>query len=151
MSQTPMSPSTPGMPRHAGPRPPGLGLASLLILRKSIPRWQALLFAALCIALCFGIWWFVTRGEPEERIVAYNTLPSPRETFSAFPDLWTTRHLAANVWASLRRVTLGFGLAAAVGIPLGILCGCFTPLNAFFTPISIFGRNIPIAALIPLT
>src|SRR5208282_5770999 len=33
----------------------------------------------------------------------------------------------------------------------GVLCGCFPRVNAFFLPLTIFGRNIPIAALIPLT
>jgi ABC-type nitrate/sulfonate/bicarbonate transport system permease component len=31
------------------------------------------------------------------------------------------------------------------------MAGCFSWCNAFFTPLSIFGRNIPVAALIPLT
>ena len=59
--------------------------------------------------------------------------------------------LTRNLLASLRRVVLGFALAAAVGIPLGVLCGCFPWVNAFLAPINVFGRNIPIAALIPLT
>jgi len=61
------------------------------------------------------------------------------------------RKLPANTYASLKRVALGFGLAAAVGVPLGILCGCFGWIRAFFAPLTIMGRNIPVAALIPLT
>jgi NitT/TauT family transport system permease protein len=34
---------------------------------------------------------------------------------------------------------------------VGVLCGCFSRINAFFSPLSVFGRNIPVAALIPLT
>jgi NitT/TauT family transport system permease protein len=41
-------------------------------------------------------------------------------------------------------------LAAAVGIPLGIVCGCFNWFNAFLLPMTLFGRNIPIVALVPL-
>ena len=78
-------------------------------------------------------------------------LPSPRETFASFPSLWFDRELTRNTLTTLRRLSLGFGLAALVGIPLGVLCGCFARLNAFFLPLSIFGRNIPVAALIPLT
>ncbi len=48
-------------------------------------------------------------------------------------------------------MALGFGLAVLVGVPLGVLCGCFPWLSAFFAPLTIMGRNIPIAALIPLT
>ncbi len=78
-------------------------------------------------------------------------LPSPAETFADFPSLWSERYLTVNTVVTLKRVILGFGLATVVGVPLGILCGCFPRANAFFLPLTIFGRNIPIAALIPLT
>jgi ABC-type nitrate/sulfonate/bicarbonate transport system permease component len=66
-------------------------------------------------------------------------------------DLWFNNALTRNLLVSLKRVVLGFALAAAVAIPLGVLCGCFPWVNAFFAPMNVFGRNIPIAALIPLT
>jgi NitT/TauT family transport system permease protein len=119
-------------------------------IRQSAPRWQVLFFSLLCIATVGALWWYLTSGPYEERIVSYNKLPSPRETFSTFKELWFDRGLTRNTLVSLRRLSLGFGLAAAVGIPLGILCGCFTRINAFFLPITLFGRNIPIAALVPL-
>ena len=37
------------------------------------------------------------------------------------------------------------------GIPLGIMAGCFPIFRAFLAPITVFGRNVPVAALIPLT
>jgi len=129
---------------------PGL-LREFFALRKEAPRWQAILWGAFCLVLCFGLWWFVTRGEPEERILSYTILPSPRETFATFSSLWFDRALTRNTFATLRRVALGFGLAALIGIPLGVLGGCFSRVHAFFAPLSLFGRNIPIAALIPLT
>ena len=86
-----------------------------------------------------------------ERILAPSTLPSPSETFSSFPELWFDRALTRNLFVTIRRLTLGFGLAAMVGIPLGVLCGCFSRVNAFFLPLSLFGRNIPLAALVGLT
>ena len=36
-------------------------------------------------------------------------------------------------------------------MPLGILCGCFPWINSFLAPVTIFGRNVPLAALIPLS
>ena len=124
---------------------------SLFALRKDAPQWQTWLCGALCIVLCIGIWWFVTRGESEERILSYTILPSPGETVASFSSLWFDRALTRNLVATLRRVLLGFGLAAVIGIPVGVLCGCFSRINAFFAPLSVFGRNIPVAALIPLT
>jgi ABC-type nitrate/sulfonate/bicarbonate transport system permease component len=128
----------------------GRGLFSL---RRPIPQWAGILLGILCIATALGIWWFLTRGVPEERILPYSSLPSPAETLNRdqFQRLWFDNALTRNMLASLRRVVLGFALAAAIGIPLGVLCGCFPWMNSFLAPINVFGRNIPIAALIPLT
>jgi NitT/TauT family transport system permease protein len=120
-------------------------------LRKEAPLWQQLTLGALCIGVCFGLWWVLTRGEGEERLVSAYQLPSPAETFASFPSLWVDRELTLNTLATLERLVLGFGLAGLIGVPLGVLCGCFPRLYAFFTPLMIFGRNIPVAALIGLT
>ena len=56
---------------------------------------------------------------------------SPGETFAGLPGLWFERALTRNTLVSLQRVVLGFGLATAVGIPLGVLCGCFRRISAF--------------------
>lgn len=121
-------------------------------LRSEIPTWQTAVLGALCLVVCFAVWWGLTRGETvESRVLSPSILPSPQETFGSFRSLWFDRALTRNTWASLRRVVLGFGLAAAVGVPVGVLCGCFHRISAFFAPLTIVGRNIPIAALIPLT
>lgn len=133
--------ATPAAPRRAKRR---------FALRQPIPTWQAVLLGIACVLACLALWWFVTRGEAEERLVGPLTLPSPQETFSTFPRLWFEQELTRNIGATLQRVTLGFLLAVAVGVPLGILAGCFPRVNAFLTPIVMFGRNIPIAALLPL-
>jgi hypothetical protein len=57
-------------------------LRDLFALRKDIPPWQAVLFNLLGVAFFFGLWWFVTRGEPDERLLPpVKGLPSPAETF----------------------------------------------------------------------
>jgi NitT/TauT family transport system permease protein len=55
-----------------------------------------------------------------------------------------------NTLVSLRRVALGFALALVVGVPLGIAAGCFPRFAAFLSPLVMFGRNIPLAAVLPL-
>ena len=61
------------------------------------------------------------------------------------------RALFAGIAATLRRVLIGFGLATMVGVPLGILAGSWRLIEASAAPLALLGRNIPIAALIPLT
>ncbi len=114
--------------------------------------WQSILLGILCLAVCGAIWWALTAGgEVEERVLGPAVLPSPAETFADFPSLWFDHALSRNTLVSLKRVLLGFGLAALVGIPLGVVCGCFRRVNAFFAPLTTIGRNIPVAAVIPLT
>ncbi len=122
-------------------------------LRGTIPKWSAALISLLFVLLVLGLWFVLTSPDSprEARVVTPAVLGSPAETFGSFHELWFDRALTRNVFTTLRRVALGFLLATAVGIPLGILCGCFAPVQAFFLPLTVFGRNIPLAALIPLT
>jgi NitT/TauT family transport system permease protein len=48
-------------------------------------------------------------------------------------------------------VIIGFGLATLVGVPVGIIAGSWRVVEAGAAPIALFGRNLPVAALIPLT
>lgn len=111
---------------------------------------ESLLFGAGCIGFLLFIWWLLTVGEGDARLVDAYTLPTPRETFESFPDLWK-RELSRSIVISLVRVLGGFALAAAIGVPLGVISASYLRIGAFFKPLVTFGRSIPIAALIPLT
>jgi len=97
-------------------------------------------------------WWLVTSGlGSEDRLISPVILPSPAEVVRSFPSLVRDRALVASIAATLRRVLLGFGLAALVGVPLGIVAGSWRVVEAGGAPLALFGRNLPVAALIPLT
>jgi len=97
-------------------------------------------------------WWLATRGAtPESRFISPVILPSPLEVVRSFGSLWSERNLLASIIATMRRVLIGFGLAAIIGVPLGILAGSWRVLDAASAPVALFGRNVPVAALIPLT
>ena len=150
----PNPPSDVGVSLAEGPAlPAAAGMADRWIaLRRELPAWQALLMGLAGILACLALWWYLTAGDPEERIISpLKGLSGPYETFASFPSLWFERALTRNLLTTLRRLALGFGLAALVGVPLGVLCGCFPRVQAFFLPMTLFGRNIPVAALIPLT
>ena len=78
-------------------------------------------------------------------------LPSPREVLRSFPSLLNERALVQSIAATLKRVLIGFGLAVLVGVPLGIVAGSWRVVEASAAPVALFGRNLPVAALIPLT
>jgi nitrate/nitrite transport system permease protein len=55
-----------------------------------------------------------------------------------------------NILASLKRVAAGFGLAAAVGIPLGFLIGRFRFLSGMFNPIISLLKPVSPLAWLPI-
>ncbi|MEI7911699.1 MAG: ABC transporter permease subunit [Verrucomicrobiota bacterium] len=119
-------------------------------LRDVPTQLEGMLLSLACIVGVLVIWWIITVGDGDHRLVDAYTLPSPAATFASFPLLWE-RGLSLGALTSLSRVFGGFLMAAAIGVPLGLISGSYLRVGAFFKPVSIFGRNVPIAALIPLT
>src|SRR5687767_7466491 len=128
-----------------------LGLRKLTALRIPPEPLTARLLGVLSVLMLLALWWVVTRGQAETRWVSPVILPSPEEVVRSIRSLWSDRNLVASIIATLRRVLMGFGLAMLVGVPLGILAGSWRVFDAAAAPIALFGRNVPVAALIPLT
>src|SRR6266550_2034054 len=132
------------MPRESTP--------SLLTLRFSPPPMTRRLVGVGAMGFVLLLWWIVTTGAgSEERLISPVILPSPAEVIRSFPSLLKDRALVESIAATLKRVLIGFGLAAFVGVPLGILAGSWRVVEAAGAPLALFGRNLPVAALIPLT
>ena len=129
-----------------------LSASSLLALRIPPSRITRRLVGAGAVAFIVLLWWLATTGlGAEDRFISPVILPSPAEVATSFPALFRERALLESVAATLRRVLIGFGMAALVGIPLGIMAGSWRVLEAAAAPVALFGRNLPVAALIPLT
>src|SRR6187455_1108409 len=125
---------------------------ALFALRISPPPMTRRLVGAGAVAVLVLIWWLATAGAgAEERLVSPIILPSPAEVIRSFPSLLNERALLQSIAATLKRVLIGFGLATVVGVPLGIIAGSWRVVEAGAAPIALFGRNLPVAALIPLT
>lgn len=127
-------------------------LRGLFEIRVAPSPAVARILAVGTVTVLVALWWLATAGATaESRMISPVILPSPLEVARSFPSLWAERGLMASIAATLQRVLLGFGLAALVGVPLGILAGSWRVFDAASAPVAIFGRNIPVAALIPLT
>ena len=77
-------------------------------------------------------------------------LPSPGTVAKSLYNMFAHEGFAHDVWASTRRIGLGFLISAAIGIPLGIAIGSFRVVQAFFEPIIAAVRYMPASAFIPL-
>ena len=108
--------------------------------RDTWARSAALVLGLLPVVVILIGWTLITRGIPEERIIGPTILPSPSEVIASLNDLVTTsdnenRTLFTHIWISMRRVGLGFLLALAIVMPLGILMGSFGSVRALFDPV----------------
>jgi NitT/TauT family transport system permease protein len=129
------------------PKPPRW----LTTLRAEPPAVLGKLLGLACILLVLLIWYGFTAGDTAtSRPISPSKLPSPGDVFGAFDKL-EDRGLVDGIIATMIRVLKGFGLAALVGVTLGVAASSFRALAAFLNPLVLFGRSLPLAALIPIT
>lgn len=122
-----------------------------LRIREEIHPTLKIILGIVPILFILAMWWLVTQGKTENRIVNPEILPSPQEVVTSFPSLWFEKELSRSIVASASRVVGGFLAGLAVAFPLGVLMGSFTKIRALFDPIAVFGGYLPIPALVPLT
>jgi nitrate/nitrite transport system permease protein len=115
-------------------------------LRNAVP-------AVLALGLLLGIWELLCRGQGA-------ALPPPSQVIS---DTWqliidpffdhggVDKGMFWHIAASLKRVALGFSLAAAVGIALGVLIGQSSLAYRGLDPIFQVLRTVPPLAWLPLS
>lgn len=93
--------------------------------------------------LIVGIWWIVT----EAGWVSPLVIPSPRTVFQTLIHVaqhgYRDHSLLYHLATSLRRLALGFGLAVAVAVPLGLLMGHRLVIKRLFYPIIELLRPLP--------
>lgn len=81
-------------------------------------------------------------------------LPGPVElithTWSLATDGYRGTPLATHVLVSMRRTAIGFLLAVALGVPIGLAMGRYRPVGALLGPTFALLRPIPPIAFIPL-
>ncbi|MFC0680597.1 ABC transporter permease [Lysobacter korlensis] len=78
-------------------------------------------------------------------------LPSPLDIATGFGELLQAGALAPNALASLQAWLIGFGLAIAIGLPLGLLMGTSVPMDRVFGPIAWTIYATPAVAYQPLS
>ncbi|MBR0688970.1 ABC transporter permease [Bradyrhizobium manausense] len=83
-------------------------------------------------------------------VLKNDSFPTAFEAIRAIPDILGDKESLINILASLRRMTIGFGIAVLVSIPLGLLMGRSRAVAAFFNPLLMVIYPVPKAALMPI-
>src|SRR5437899_2646351 len=115
------------------------------------PILLAVLPPVLGFALFVAVWALIAQTSPQ--------LPSPVRVWNSAVELFgkpfyrngpNDQGIGWNILNSLGRVGVGFGLAAAVGIPVGFALGRFRFLNAMAAPVISLLRPVSPLAWLPI-
>jgi nitrate/nitrite transport system permease protein len=114
--------------------------------------WLGIMPPILGLCLLLLLWEAVSLGTTAN-------IPSPKDTFiqaiTIFSDPFYSKGpndqgVGWNVLSSLKRVAMGFGMAAIVGIPVGFMIGRFTFLSRMFNPLISLMRPVSPLAWLPI-
>jgi NitT/TauT family transport system permease protein len=114
--------------------------------KEPIPGRLASTLGLLGFGVVLGLWSLLSYGGIFDEFF----LPTPTAVVDSGYDLFKNEGFAYDVWASTRRILIGFVLSAFVGIPLGIAIGSFRVIQAFFEPVIAVVRYMPASAFVPL-
>jgi ABC-type nitrate/sulfonate/bicarbonate transport system permease component len=131
---------------------------------KSLQKnWPRIVLGCASIAIFITAWWLCSAYLHAEwpfsgRAPSGNAelLPNPRQVMLAFFDSFAHRdpvsHLfmTSHIYASMKRIFLGFVLAVALAVPAGLLIGRSRNAEAAIKPIVEIFRPIPPLAWVPI-
>jgi NitT/TauT family transport system permease protein len=106
--------------------------------------WEKFFWPLLSAALLLALWHYSVIW------TATKVFPSPLTVEKGLTQLLHRNVLWADIGDSLRRVALGYGLAAVIGIPLGLILGWYPALNQVVNPTIQILRPISPIAWIPV-
>lgn len=96
---------------------------------------------------CLGL---LALWETAARLLAIDGLPPAYEALRQIPTLISDPETLLNIAASLRRMLVGFVLAALLAVPLGLAMARSRRVQAFCNPLLMIIYPVPKAALMPI-
>ena len=109
------------------------------------PRFKAVAFPLCVVAALVVFWGFLCRSG----IFPPSAVPAPLAVAASFVQEARSGRLLSDLVTSLFRVSCGFVLAIAVGLPLGLWMGAKTSAGLALLPVINFFRNLSPLAWIP--
>jgi NitT/TauT family transport system permease protein len=108
---------------------------------------RVLLARAAPVLACLGL---LAVWQIGSLILNNDSFPTALEAIRAIPSILGDKESLINILASLRRMAVGFGLAVALSIPLGLMMGRSRAVASFFNPLLMVIYPVPKAALMPI-
>lgn len=119
---------------------------NLFAVRQNTPRVARGAASAIVFVLLLAAW----LAASSTGFIDPMFLPSPANVLSTAWRLYAHEQFADDLFASLYRVIVGFGIAALLAVPLGVAMGAWEMARAAFEPLLGFIRYMPATAFVPL-
>ena len=126
-------------------------MSSKNIMRKEHSTTFYTIISVITLLVFFGVWEMI----PRLGIVPPSMLAAPSDVVLRFIDKLSNPNpdgavLWVHVWVSLKEALIGYLLALAIGIPVGLAMGWFKVFEGLVRPVFEIIRPIPSPAWIPL-
>lgn len=121
-------------------------LSKLFLPKGEISNTLFIMSGTIAFIVLFAGWVILTYGG----YIPPMLLPPPDKVLASAVKMATDSNLFEHIYISVFRVVTGFLIAAAIGVPLGILMGTLRIAEGFFEPFIGFIRYMPASAFIPL-
>jgi len=108
---------------------------------------RALLARATPVLACLAL---LAVWQAASLVLNNDSFPTAIEATRAIPSILGDKEALINILASLRRMAIGFGVAVAMSIPLGLMMGRSRTVASFFNPLLMVIYPVPKAALMPI-
>ncbi|WP_406439185.1 ABC transporter permease [Streptomyces sp. NBC_01613] len=155
MTTTPVTPGPlirPDDPASVTPHPRTVPRAGIR-LPAATAGWTRRLATAVLTVLppaAAVLLWYLLTSEHVVFWLCFDKLPGPVEVFDTLRVQLASGTYYHDLLASLRRILLGFGLAALSGVTIGIAVGRSRIVQVLLRPLIEIARPIPAIALVPL-
>jgi NitT/TauT family transport system permease protein len=119
----------------------------MLRIGGGIRAWQFALISASVFGVLALLWVLATANDWVKPIF----LPSPGEVWDRMVELAKGGELWDDTRVSVGRILIGFLIATAMAVPIGVMVGAYRFWEAAIEPLVDFIRYMPVVAFVPLT
>jgi len=111
---------------------------------STVRRVSGLALGLLVFAACLAIWEIWARGGAPFHV------PKASDVIETAWHEWPNRDFLGAAWTSLRRLALGYAIAAVIGIGFGLLVGTSLRARRTLDPFFELLRAVPVIAIVPV-
>jgi NitT/TauT family transport system permease protein len=147
MTERSMTTATQNAPRPSTARPAPRRRKGLFRIGARIGRAGFIAIAVTVFLALLLLWWLATASG----LVGPLFLPGPGNVWRRLALLASDGTLWSDAGISVYRILVGFLIASAMAIPIGVVIGSYRFWEAAIEPLCDFIRYMPVVAFVPLT